>query len=251
MDWEKLGSGTADAGVYGEVLTRAGLPVTPPSEEWTLGALVAMLSYEPKNKPFLVGDPTIPSEAQGLLDLSPARALDARWLLRELAPCHDPRFEGPDVIGGCYGCKTDAIADFGRVYSSKTSLVGFVEGIVSSLANWKVYACGMTHHVWTDELITVSPDATFAHPLRPEEAVSAGSVIHTMYCAAHLLEWYKHVLLRAPLTKGAQYRRNQWAARVSVGVAQLDLILPHATVDGAAFLTALQTWGAALIQEEV
>lgn len=248
MDWAKLGAGTADAELFAEVLARAGLPVIPPPEDWTLGAKVRMLDYVPKNKPFLYGDTAIPSEAQTLLDRSASRALEARWLLQGFYPCHDPRFTGTEVIGGCYGCKTDNIVDFGHVYSSKTSLVGLVEGIVSSLANWKLYACGITHHVWTDELITAGFGATFAHPLRPAEEVSAGSVLHTAYCCTHLLDWYRSVIAAAPGTKGALYRESVFRARVQIGVDELARILPLSTPAGAALIASLMGWGTQLLE---
>lgn len=253
IDWHKLGRGIPDAPTYGALRTRVGLVAIPPHAEdpaWDLNALVRSLDYEPKNKPFLVADPSMPSETQGLLMRSAARYADARYLLEAFYPCHDPRYDDPKTVGGCYGCKSDSNVDFGHVYSSKTSLVGFVEGIVSSLANWKLYALDVTHHVWTGELLTLAPGAPFVNPMRPEEEASAGTVLHTAYCSLHLLEWYRAVLLGGPAPYGAEYRHGVWRQRVERSITELDVLVDHTTTDGRELVLAMQAWGMSLLAEE-
>jgi hypothetical protein len=254
IDWAKLGAGVPDVPTYEALLARVGRGVPPdvePPEGWALGSRVHALDYEPKNKPFLLPEPTLPSEAEGLLRRAPHRLADARYLLVKFAPCHDPRYAGQDVVGGCYGCKTDSIADFGHVYSSKTSLVGFVEGIVSSLANWKLYALALTHHAWTDEVLTCDGDPEFLSPLRAGEPATAGTVLHTAYCSAHLLDWYHRLAETGPLPHGAAQRTQEWTERAARSIVALETLSGHMTPHGAMLIGALRTWCEALVEATV
>lgn len=250
MLWTKLGEGIADVEVFMEVLSRAGLPTTPPPDNWALVNKVRALYYVPKNKPFLIGEESLPEGAQALLDLWPAGGLMVRWLLQALHPCLDPRYSSPDVMGGCYGCKTDEIEDFGQVYSSKTNTPGFVEGIVSSLANWKLYSLPLRHFDWSSEFLSTPKKSRFSSPLRPAERVPAGTVIHTAYCSAHLLEWYDHVLTAQPETFGAKYRAGILRERIERGLPQLEAVFPEATTEGKELLEGIVTWSTRLLAQK-
>lgn len=250
MSWTKLGNGTADEETLSAVLERAGQPVSPPAENWLLTNLVQTLDFVPKNKPFLIGEPSIPGEAQGYLDAYPAGSLTARWLLKAFYPCRDPRYpENSGITGGCYGCKTEEIVDFGHVYASKTSLEGLVEGIVSSLANWKLYANALRHFDWTPELLTSDPEARFFHALRPIERATAGTVVHTQYCCAHLLEFYQKLIEAKGSVAGAQYRRGVFRERVERGLVQLEQVLVETTPAGEELLVSLADWSRQLLEQ--
>lgn len=250
---KEIGAGSADDAVLIEILGRAGRPTDPPNANWQLSETVRNLSYEPKNKPFLQGSPTLPANAQEMLDAWPIGAKTARWLLVEFAPCHDPRYaEGSDnTFGGCFGCKTDNIEDFGRIYSSKTDPVGCIEGLVSSLANWKLYALGIKHYEWTNEFILVPKEGkTFSHPLRSAEQVPAGTVLHTVYCSLHVLAWYRALQANFGTTPGSAYRIGVWKERISRAVELMKEIKGQTTQDGSDLLTGMLTWADELLAVE-
>ena len=232
-----------------EILQRAGRPMISPAADWALERLVTGLTYVPKNKPFLVGEPPMPQEAPTLLALWPDGEEMARWLLTELCPCHDPRYDGVGPsMGGCFGCKSADLKDFGRVYSSKTDVSGFVEGIVSSLANWKLYALGIAHDGWTEEFLLSHLEDHYAHPLRPQEQTTAGAVVHTQYCCLHMLAWHQCVLASEVPTRSARHRSAVMADRVRIGLPAVQRL--DATPAGAELLEGMIMWAQQLLSKQ-
>lgn len=240
----ELGLGSVDDAILVDILKRASRPATQPAANWQLSETVRALYYEPKNKPFLKPDPSLPEGAQEMIDAAPRIAKAARWLIVDFCPCHDPRYPTDgSVMGGCYGCKTDNIEDFGRIYSSKMDATGCIEGIVSSLANWKLYALGLKHYEWTNELINTRPDEQFAHPLRPTEPVPAGTVIHTVFCSLHVAEWYAALAKTRGEEARIVHRAAVVASRIQRALPQLEALKKQATPVGVELLSGMLEWG--------
>lgn len=239
-----LGRARLDGQDTAAIAALVGRTIPRRAHSFSLQEAVRTLDFEPKNKPFLLtAAEGLPKEANRYLQAWPEGWRMAQDLLVALYPCDDPRYVGNRVMGGCYGCKsTDASQDFGHVYASVMSTVGFVEGIVASLANWKLYACGLIHDRWDAQWLKVSEAETYPLPLRPHERVPVGSLIHHAYCCAHILDFHQHLLALPEPPRGAAYGARTAHERVTRAVPQLRRIRGAAPGDSAAFLDRLLEW---------
>lgn len=241
IDWAALAEPQADGS--DAAMVRKHMHAKLPREPFTLQVRQRALDFEPKNKPFLSADPDgIPAGANALLQAWPAAWRAAEELLVAIYPCHDPRYRRDGVVGGSYGCKSDDLADFGHVYASTTSVAAFVEGIVSSLANWKLYAAGIAHERWEARLLDLPVVRSHASPLRPAETAAPGSVIHICYCMAHILVYYRSLLTLTPVPPGATYQIRQAHERLVRGRPMLEAMLPHAHDGFELFLSRFLSW---------
>ena len=174
----------------------------------------------------------------------------AEDLLLGLYPCLDPRFaKGGGTVGGCYGCKTASIEDFGHVYASTTSAPAFVEGIVSSLANWKLYSTGFTHDLWDAALMDLPTGPDYPSVLRPGELTPAGCVVHVSYCMAHILVYYRSLLNLTPRPHGVIHQIGQSYVRLQRGTKTLRNILPIASGGFEHFLENFLAWSDGLLTQ--
>src|SRR5881394_232636 len=220
MSWSALAAPRVDGVDTAFVLLKAGKNSLRRQDVPTLASLARVLDFVPKNKPFLQGVEEVPRGVDELVEAWPAGQRMVQDLLVALYPCNDPR-QASGTLGGCYGCKSSLLADFGHVYSSVNNPVGFIEGIINSLANWKLYAVGLAHERWDQTLLTADPATTFPFPLRPLETCLAGEVVHTLYCCAHALAWHQHLLTLPNPPRGAAYGARTFWPRVQRGIDTL------------------------------
>jgi hypothetical protein len=253
IPWLALASPKSDGSDTAVILEQAGfMSGMARLGTFRLQALVRDLDFVPKNKPFLrTAEHGLPAEAEMLLAAWPVAQRMAEDLLAAVYPCDDSRRSNkpdPWYRGGCYGCKSDNLADFGHVYGTVVDAVGFVEGIVASLANWKLYALGVAHERWDKAFLNIDPAEKFEFPLRPSEQVEAGSVIHHVWCFAHMLGYHQALLALPAPPRGASFGARQAATRLQRGMHIIeDRLMPRATRDSADFLFGLLRWGQELL----
>ncbi len=247
INWAALGEPQIDGSDTRSVLFELG--IRPRAELFSLRAVSRQLDFEPKNKPFLSADPNgVPAGASALLQAWPEAWRMAEDMLLALYPCHDPRYAGQrHVVGGSYGCKSASVVDFGHVYASTTSTAAFVEGIVSSLANWKLYGAGIAHGAWDVSVLDLPCVPAYPSPLRPAEVVPAGAVIHIAYCVAHILVYYRHLFRMTPMPHGATYQIRESHARLERGSRAVRALLPSAHNGFESFLERFLAWSDRLL----
>ncbi len=249
INWAALGEPRLDGSDTRPVLFELGKRAR--TAPFSLQSVARPLDFEPKNKPFLSADPRgVPAGASALLQAWPEAWHMAEDMLLALYPCHDPRYVGRvGVVGGSYGCKSPAIADFGHVYASTTSVPAFVEGIVSSLANWKLYGVGFTHDAWDVGVLDLPATPVYPSPLRIGETVPAGAVVHISYCVAHILVYYRQLLTLTPVPHGAYYQIRQAHERLDRGARSVRALISGAHGGFEQFLESFLMWSDRLLAQ--
>jgi len=258
-DWLKMAEPRDDALDTAAVLvlaSAAGFVRTPvpAGAQLLLGVEIRpALDFAPKITGLVIAaiDSAYVAEVEALVGCWPAMDAQARALLTALYPT--VRASGARVreFGGSYGTRDqDVAAHFGQVYATVDSAHGFAEGIVSSLANWKLYAMGVRTREWDRVLLGNAAADVAELPLRSGEMRPLGAVLHAVYAMLHILEWNLRVArsgLKA-YERACAHAIVANAGRIAKGWVALDAAA-RPTADGAAFLAACRAWSDRLTGE--
>jgi hypothetical protein len=127
--------------------------------------------------------------------------------------------------GGSYGTRSSNLEHMGQVYATTDTVLGFVEGIVASLGNWKLYDAGITLTSWQKAgLFTNADNEMCKIPLRDERQAPIGTVLHATYAAMHMVAFYRGVV-RVDMSIAASERLLLCRARLLRGWTALSEIL--------------------------
>lgn len=188
--------------------------------------LATELDFKPK-VPDLEIDPDVASlaaDADALLAAAwPEMYAQAQSLLTRVYPMRAISGERWPA-GGSYGTRSRDLEYIGQVYATTDTTLGFVEGIVASLGNWKLYAAGITLTDLTPALFNDGAAAVCRVPLREERLAPAGTSFHATYAIAHAAAFYQGVLRVEP-TVIARERLAVCQARLQKGWAALSAVL--------------------------
>lgn len=151
--------------------------------------------------------------------------------------------------GGSYGTRGNNVAhNFGEVYATTDSLYGFAEGLVASVANWKLYAMGMMIDEWDDRLVVNALTDTCELPLRAGEMRPIGATIHATYAIAHILALYLHMRRGGFRGSEVDFAIKQAAQRIVRGKDAINNCV-RPSKDGAVFFGEFGNWTSALLED--
>jgi hypothetical protein len=157
------------------------------------------------------------------------------------------RFRG---FGGTYGTRSQDVANhFGQIYATSDTAYGFAQGLVSSIANWKLYTMGLGTLSWTDRLF-IHPEEELVETPTRQEMKPFGVTMHAMYALMHVLEF--DLRLAGMMNNDDEWMQHakhsiiQQQERIIRALATSQTAF-HPTEDGEAFLDGVQDWARRLI----
>lgn len=248
INWTALGEPRMDGSDCLPLLFELGR--RPRRKAFSLQDVVKPLDFELKIKHLSEDPKGLPKATSALLQAWPPAWVMAEHLLTGLYPCISARFSDPRlIVGGAYGCRSNDLKDFGQVYATTSSASGFVEGIVCSLANWKLYGIGLKHEQWDVSMFDAPTIPAFPSPLRGE-STHAGAIVHIGYCMAHVLSYHLHVKKMVPVPYGTDYSISISRGRLERSVQTIRVLRPSAHGGFAQLLDQFLSWSDRLLRDK-